>query len=82
MELYRSNFHHQSCNSCLLKHHQNYLYVQYTPCDIHHAEIILCVCPANERQWYIVTSSLIGWAHTQKIPAMIVFCSLILNTFI
>ena len=23
--------------------------------------------PANERQWYIVMMSLIGWAHTQKI---------------
>ena len=28
--------------------------------------IILCMCPANERQRYIVTSSLIGWAHTQN----------------
>ena len=24
--------------------------------------------PANERQCYIVTSSLIGWAHTQNTP--------------
>ena len=30
-----------------------------------HAWIILCMRPANERRRYIVTSSLIGWAHTQ-----------------
>ena len=30
--------------------------------------IILCVCPANGRRRYIVTSSLIGWAHTQNDP--------------
>ena len=27
--------------------------------------IILCMCPANERQRYNVTSPLIGWAHTK-----------------
>ena len=27
-----------------------------------------CVCPANERRRYNVTSSLIGWAHTQNDP--------------
>ena len=27
--------------------------------------VILCMCPANERRRYIVTSSLIGWAHAQ-----------------
>ena len=32
------------------------------------AEIILCMCPANERWRYIVTSSPIGWAHTQNDP--------------
>ena len=26
--------------------------------------ISLCMCPANERRRYIVTSFLIGWAHT------------------
>ena len=26
--------------------------------------IILCMSPANERRRYIVTSPLIGWAHT------------------
>ena len=28
--------------------------------------IILCMCPANGRRRYNVTSSLIGWAHTQN----------------
>ena len=32
--------------------------------------IILCMRPANERQCYIVTSPLIGWAHTQNDPCM------------
>ena len=32
------------------------------------AGIILCMCPANERRRYIVTSSPIGWAHTQNDP--------------
>ena len=30
--------------------------------------IILCMHPANERRRYIVTSSLIGWAHIQNDP--------------
>ena len=30
--------------------------------------IILCMRPANERRCYIVTSSLIGWAHSQNDP--------------
>ena len=30
--------------------------------------IILCMRPANERRHYIVTSSLIGWVHTQNDP--------------
>ena len=30
--------------------------------------VILCMCPTNERRRYIVTSSLIGWAHTQNDP--------------
>ena len=30
--------------------------------------IILSMCPANERWRYNVTSSLIGWAHTQNDP--------------
>ena len=32
------------------------------------AGIILCTCAANERRRYNVTSSLIGWAHTQNDP--------------
>ena len=32
------------------------------------AGIILCIHPANERWRYNVTSSLIGWAHTQNDP--------------
>ena len=30
--------------------------------------MILCMCPANERRCYIVTSSPIGLAHTQNDP--------------
>ena len=30
--------------------------------------------PANEWQRYNVTLYLIGWAHTQKIPAFVVIC--------
>ena len=29
---------------------------------------MLCMCPANGRRCYNVTSSLIGWAHTQNDP--------------
>ena len=36
--------------------------------------IIVCMRPANERRRYIVTSSLIGWAHTQNIPDTIHMC--------
>ena len=32
------------------------------------AGIILCMCPANERQHYNVTSLPIGWVHTQNDP--------------
>ena len=32
------------------------------------AGIVLCMHSADERQHYIVTTSLIGWAHTQKDP--------------
>ena len=32
------------------------------------SEIILCMCPTNERHCYNVTSSLIGWAHSQNHP--------------
>ena len=35
------------------------------------SEIILCLRPANERRRYNVTSPLIGWAHTQNDPCII-----------
>ena len=35
--------------------------------------IILYMCPANERRWYNVTSSLIGWAHTQIDPCKCIY---------
>ena len=41
--------------------------------------IMLCMCPANERWCYNVTSSLIGWAHIQNDPRLNVLP--ILNTF-
>ena len=43
------------CGSCLVG-------------DCSAAGIVLCMHPANERRRYIVTSSLIGWAHTQNDP--------------
>ena len=33
--------------------------------------IILCMRPANGRRRYNVTSSLIGWTHTQKDPSQV-----------
>ena len=30
------------------------------------SDIILCIRPTNKRRRYIVTSSLIGWVHTQN----------------
>ena len=38
------------------------------------AKIILCMCPANERWRYNVTSSLIGWAHSQNDPCEWSWC--------
>ena len=35
---------------------------------VNYTGIILCMCLTNERRLYIVTSSLIGWAHTQNDP--------------
>ena len=35
-----------------------------------YAGIILCLHQANERRGCIITSSLIGWAHTQMIPGL------------
>ena len=33
-----------------------------------HTGVILCMCSANKRRRYKVTSSLIGWAHTRNDP--------------
>ena len=32
------------------------------------ADIILCMCSANERRCYIITPPLIGWTHTKNNP--------------
>ena len=40
----------------------------YTVIDTRYLGIILYMCPANERWCYIVTSSDIGWTHTQNDP--------------
>ena len=40
----------------------------------HPAGAIFCVRPANERRRYIVTSSLIGWAHTKWSLPWIHYC--------
>ena len=41
------------------------------------AGIISCMRPTNERRRYIVTSSLIGWAHTQNDPCQVMACWLL-----
>ena len=38
--------------------------------ELTYSGIILCMRPANGRQRYIVTSSVIGWAHTQNDPCL------------
>ena len=43
-------------------------YLLFTPDK---SGIILYMRPANERRRYILTSSLIGWAHTQNDPCLI-----------
>ena len=40
---------------------------------------ILCMCPTNERWRYNVTSSLIGWAHTQNDPWVNILGTLLLK---
>ena len=50
---------------------KNYSVIKSFNCiELHRTwtRIILGMCWANERQRYNVTWSLIGWAHTQKIP--------------
>ena len=60
---------------------------EYIPRNMHKVTgIILYMRPANERRRYIVTSSLIGWAHTRNDSCsshFVVFsCSLVLIIFI
>ena len=43
-------------------------YIQSEHCTQYFPQGSLCICPANERQRYIVMSSLIGWSHTQNDP--------------
>ena len=78
-----------------LLHHRNECYFQLcqfmTPkpqsinphimLTIHAAGIILCMRPANGRRHYIVTSSLIGWAHFTKCCLMLWCCSLFVLSF-
>ena len=40
--------------------------------DAWYPGIILCIRPANGRRRYIVTSSLIGWAHAKIIPGLFI----------
>ena len=40
---------------------------------------ILCVHPANVRRRYIVTSSLIGWAHPQNDPWLCAWCRIFIT---
>ena len=42
--------------------------LHWTRASGQYSGIILCMCPANKRRRYIVTSALIGWAHTQNDP--------------
>ena len=51
---------------CLLNHHAKFIMQIAGPSP----GIILWVGPANERRCYIVTSSFIGWAHTQNDPCI------------
>ena len=49
-------------------------------CLNHIIWIILCMRPANERRRYNVTSSLIGWAHTQNDPWYHMFIEMYWNS--
>ena len=58
------NFHH-CLKLCMFP---NVDFVHLCVKVLYEPGIILCMRPANERRRYIVTSSLIGWAHTQNDP--------------
>ena len=47
-----------------------------TPSFRGYSRIILCMRSANERWRYIVTSSLIGWAHAQNDPWLLIMMPL------
>ena len=53
------------CNNLVFPHHSHQINTIKLRAE---AGIVLCLCPANERRRYIVTSSLIGWAHAQDSP--------------
>ena len=47
-----------------------------------YAGIILCMRPANERRRYIVTSSLIGWAHVENDPWLFTLLATFVECFV
>ena len=49
----------------VLFHHLSFTVEHVDHVGTNHVGIILHMRPANERRRYIVTSSLIGWAHAQ-----------------
>ena len=44
--------------------------MQLSTQNVLYTGIILCMRPANERQCYSVTPSLIGWGHTHNVPSV------------
>ena len=60
-----------ACLSFLSDQHDRW-YVHSVLLTLDYSGIILCMGSVSERQRYIVTSSLIGWAHTQNDPAIFV----------
>ena len=57
------DFPHKSCHGLISTMLSGTIWNDITCADT--LGIILCMRPANERRRYIVTPSLIGWAHTQ-----------------
>ena len=55
---------HVMSDDVISKHHLTEPTQQGHSCGPQHSNIILWMRPANERRRYIVTSPLIGWAHT------------------
>ena len=48
-----------------------YIYIYISDDCMRIAAIIFWMRPANERRGYIVTSSLIGWPHTENDPGIV-----------